>query len=309
MKKAGIIGGAGFIGSYITKTFLKHGFEVKVSTTNITREDKYSHLILLENADHLYISELDVANKPALEDFVSDCDIVIHSGTPFQLDVKDPQCELFYPTVKGTENFLEVVQNTPGIEKVVFLASVAAYNSHFPFPAGSRSPYDSFDENDEKFLSPESHPYGQAKFLANQTVEKFIAEHPGLSFEISSVSPVMVMGKSLSGREDSTSTGFQLLFKNKLAPNDFVQMLYNSDVAFAIVDVEDVAEAVYKTATFRGLHGKNYLLSSETYKISDIHLMLNHKEPKENPAVVYQNNLAKKDLNATFRPVKETLNQ
>jgi len=34
MKKVGIIGGSGFIGSYVTKEFLNHGYEVKVSTTN-----------------------------------------------------------------------------------------------------------------------------------------------------------------------------------------------------------------------------------------------------------------------------------
>jgi len=40
MKKAGIIGGSGFIGSYITKEFLNNGFEVKVSATDITKERK-----------------------------------------------------------------------------------------------------------------------------------------------------------------------------------------------------------------------------------------------------------------------------
>ncbi len=63
MKKAGIIGGSGFIGSYITKTFLNHGYQVKVSATDITREDKYEHLMMLNHIDNLYISELDVTNK------------------------------------------------------------------------------------------------------------------------------------------------------------------------------------------------------------------------------------------------------
>jgi len=45
--------------------------------------------------------------KQALEDFVSHCDVVVHSGTPFQLDVKDPQSELSDPTIKSTENFLK----------------------------------------------------------------------------------------------------------------------------------------------------------------------------------------------------------
>ena len=124
MKKVAIIGGSGFIGSYVTKIFLDHGYEVKVSATDISREDKYQHLMSFKNAENLYISELDVRDKAALKDFVEDCDTVIHGGTPFMLDVEDPQMQLFDPTIKGTENFLDVVSHTPGIEKVIFSCAV-----------------------------------------------------------------------------------------------------------------------------------------------------------------------------------------
>ena len=308
MKKAGIIGGSGFIGSYITKVFLDNGFLVKVSATDITREDKYGHLMALNHSDNLHISELDVTDKVALQDFVFDCDIVIHGGTPFILDFQDAKTQLFDPTIKGTENFLDVISTTPGIEKVVFIASVAAWNTNFPMPTGTKNFTDTFDEMDARFTSTESHPYAQAKFMANQVVEKFIQNNPNLPFEISTVSPVMVMGKSLSNREDSTSTGLQFLIKNKIAPDDFIQALYDNDVPFAIVDVEDVAYATYKAATTIGLHGKDYLLTSETYKISDMSAMLNHQEPKEKPSIIYKNDLAKKDLGIQFRPAKETLN-
>ncbi len=308
MKKVGIIGGSGFIGSYITKAFLDHNFAVKVSATDITREDKYQHLMALNHSDNLHISELNVMDKAALQDFVSDCDIVIHSGTPFILNFEDVQTELFNPTIKGTENFLDVVSQSPRIQKVVIVASVAAWNTNFPMPAGTNNSTQTFDENDTRFTSPESHPYCQAKFMANQVVEKFIKENPNLSFEISSVSPVTVMGKSMSNRDDSTSSGLQYLIKNKIAPDDFIQALYEKDVSFDIVYDEDVALATYKTATTMGLHGKDYLLTSETYKISDLNLMLNHQEPLEKPIIIYKNDLAKNDLGIEFRPVKETLN-
>ena len=308
MKKVGIIGGSGFIGSYITKAFLDHNFEVKVSATDITREDKFQHLMAFNNAENLYISELNVEDKDVLLDFVSDCDIVIHGGTPFILDVQDPQTELFDPTIRGTENFLEAIKKTPGIEKVVFIASVASWNTNFPFPADGKSATDTFDENDIRFTSANSHPYALAKFLANQVVEKFIKENPNLSFEITTVSPVGVMGKSLSNREDSTSGGLQFLIKNKIAPDAFMQMLFDNDILFSLIDVDDVAKAIFKAATTKGIHGKDYLLATESYKISDINLMLNHHEPKEKGAIIYKNDLAKNDLNMNFKPVKVTLN-
>jgi len=307
MKTVGIIGGSGFIGSHVTKRFLEEGYSVKVSATDISNAEKYRHLKMLPGSEKLEILPLKVENKTQLERFIQGCEIVIHGGTPFQLEFNDPKTELLDPTIRGTENFLNVVRENGGVKKVVFIASVGAFNTNFPLPANGKTPDDEVNENAERFMSEESHPYAQAKFIANQTVQKFIANNPELTFEISSVSPVMVMGPSLSSREDSTSTGMQFLIKNHIAPNDFMQALYDNDVALAIVDVEDVAEAIFRLATTSGLHGKDYLLSSATYNISDVRSMLNNLKPKNDPRTVYQNQLAKQDLNFNFKPVFETL--
>ncbi|MFC3416149.1 NAD-dependent epimerase/dehydratase family protein [Algoriphagus hitonicola] len=308
MKKVGIIGGSGFIGSYNTQKFLNEGYQVKVSTTDLSKKEKYEHLLSLKNAENLEIAQLDVENKQELMDFLKDCQIVIHGGTPFQLDVKDLQKELFDPTIKGTENFLEAVLKTPGIEKVVFIASVAAYNTNFPFLPAGKTEGEQITENDAPFMSEQGIPYAQAKFIANQAVDKFIADHPNLSFEITSVSPTGVMGKSLSNRQDSTSTGIQFLFKNKIAPNPFIQMIYDMDVLWALVDVEDVADAIFKAATTKNTHGKNYLLSGESYRVSDVTLMLNNQSPVGKPEIVYSSELAMKDLGIAFKPVSIPLN-
>jgi nucleoside-diphosphate-sugar epimerase len=302
MKKVGIIGGSGFIGSYNTQKFLNEGYRVKVSTTDLSKKEKYQHLHSLKNSENLEVAQLDVENKGELNDFLKDCEIVIHGGTPFQLEAKDLKKELFDPTIKGTENFLEAVLTTTGIKKVVFIASVAAYNTNFPLLPEGKTENDQITENDVPFMSEQGHPYAQAKFIANQTVNKFLADNPNLNFEITSVSPVGVMGKSLSNRQDSTSTGIQFLFKNKIAPNPFIQMLYDLDVLWALVDVEDIAEAIFKAATTKNIHGKNYLLSSESYRVSDVALMMNHQPPVGNPKIVYSADLAKKDLGISFKP-------
>ncbi len=308
MKTVGIIGGSGFIGSHNTQKFLNQGYKVKVSATDISKKEKYAHLLKLKNAENLEIVQLNVENRNQLADFLQGCAIVIHGGTPFQLDVKDPKTELFDPTIKGTENFLEAIQETPGIEKVIFIASVAAYNTEFPLLPANKNEDDQFDESDTPYMSEQSHPYGQSKFIANQRVNQFIAENPHLNFEITSVSPVVVMGKSLSNREDSTSTGMQFLFKNKIAPNPFIQMFYDTDLYFAVVDVDDVAEAICKAATTKNTHGKNYLLSSESYRVSDITLMLNNQSPVGKSKIFYRNDLAKKDLGINFKPAEIPLN-
>ncbi len=308
MKTVGIIGGSGFIGSHITKKFLAENFKVKVSSTDISNKSKYGHLLDLENARNLEIFPLDLREIETVKAFAEGCDIIVHTGTPFQLDVQDPQTEFFEPTVKGTENFLDVVKNIAGLEKVIVVASVAAWNTSFPLsPEG----YDSnhiFSEKDTPYHNENDHPYTQAKYFADQAVRKFTDENGGLPFEIVTVSPVMVMGKALSDRQDSTSQGMQHLIKNKIAPNPFIETLYAMDAEFSLVDVRDVAESVFQAAVKTNLHGKNYLIANESYKISDISLMLNNQPPVSDAAQTYSHALVKNDLGISFISAKDTLN-
>lgn len=307
MQTAGIIGGSGFIGSYITKIFLEEGYKVKVSSTDIQNKSKYEHLFSLENAGNLEVISLDVRNKETLIPFVKDCEILIHAGTPFQLDVEDPQKELFEPTVQGTRNFLEGLKKVKGLKKVVIIASVAAWNTSFPLNPASYPADHVFTEQDTPFLNNKDHPYGQAKFLADQEVRKFIKGNPDLTFEITSLSPTWVVGNPLSNRNDSTSGEMQSLIKSRIVANPFLEMLFATDTLFSMVDVRDVAEAAFQAATTYGIHGKNYLIAHESYSVSDISLMLNNHPPMHKPKIVYDSSLAKKELGIAFISARETL--
>lgn len=309
MTKVGIIGGAGFIGSYVTRKFLAEGYAVKVSVRDLAQKEKYVHLHDLENASQLDVVALDVQGKEALQSFLQDCEIVIHSGTPFQLAVENPQEEVFEPTVRGTENFLDVVSQTSSVRKVVFVASVASLNTAYPMPVPNRPADYVYTEADEPYLDTEAIPYAQAKYYADQAVRKFVTTHPDPGFEIVTVLPTGVMGKALSARDDSTSVGLQYLFRNKIAPNSFVQMLFDHDVEFGIVSVSDVAEGIFRAATTDGLHGKNYLLTSESYPVSDMTRMLNNETPVNAARTVYSNAAAKQDLGMQFQPAHVPLNE
>lgn len=103
--------------------------------------------------------------------------------------------------------------------------------------------------------------------------------------------------------------GMQYLFKNKIAPNPFVEMMFENNIEFAIVSVADVAEGIFRAATTTGLHGKNYLLTSESYKISDMTLMLNGESPVDVPRTVYSNAAATQDLGMQFQPAHVPLNE
>jgi dihydroflavonol-4-reductase len=309
MQTVGIIGGAGFIGSYVTKIFLEENYKVKVSSTDINNKSKYEHLLVLNNARHnLEILPLDMRDKNALEIFVKGCDIIIHGGMPFKLDVKDAQSELMEPIITGILNFLQAISKSKELKKVVIIASVATWNTSFPLNPATYAASHVFTEHDTPYHSEQDHPYAQAKFFANQHLRKFIETHPHLTFEITSISPTWVVGNSLSERTDSTSMGLQYLIKNKISANPFVEMLFATDAMFSMIDVRDVAEAIFQAATTKGIHGKNYLIANESYTVSDISLMLNNEKPVNEATIVYDSSLAKNDLGIAFIAAKETLN-
>lgn len=305
MRIAGIIGASGFIGSHVTQRFLSEGFRVRGSTTNLADDTKYAHLRSLENSDKLELRELDCRDLDATLEFVEGLDVVIHCGTPFELEFEDPETELLEPTITGTTNVLKAINEEESVTDVVIVASVAAFNTAFPMPVPD-SPEDRvYTEDDEPYFNAEDHPYSQAKYYADQAVRTFVAEEARSGLEIVSVYPVAVMGASLSDRQDSTSSGLQFLFKNQIAPNPFVETLYEVDAEFGIVDVRDVAEGIFQAAVRPGLHGRGYYLSSESWKVSDISRMLNGEAPARSPRVVYSGAAAQRDLGLTFRPASE----
>lgn len=78
MKKAGIIGGKGFIESEIISLFLQKHFEVKVSTSDITKTENYQHLMELDHSEHLHVCEVNHKTKSELEHFTKDCDYIVY---------------------------------------------------------------------------------------------------------------------------------------------------------------------------------------------------------------------------------------
>jgi dihydroflavonol-4-reductase len=319
MKTVGIIGGSGFIGSYITKKFLEEtyfcsflteqNYKVRVSATAITRKEKYQHLFGFKKSRNLQIIPLNVLHKEDLRNFMQGCDILIHCGTPFILASENPQREILKPTIEGTENILQLIRETPGLSKVVFVGSVAAHNTNFPFPADGHSGDHLYTEDDTPFFAENAKPYAKAKYFADQAVRKFVKENPNPGFEIVTVSPVLVAGLAISGRTDFTSTELQFIVKNRLASDPFIEMLFDENPDCAVVDVNDVAEGIFKAATIDGLHGKHYLLSSESYRLSDLSRLLNNQPPKVCPRITVSSHRATRDLGIRFKSVDIALGQ
>ncbi len=176
---------------------------------------------------------------------------------------------------------------------------------NFPFPPDGKGPEDPITEQDKPYYSESSNPYAQASLRPTRLLNNSLGS-TGISTLISSLSPQHPSWRATLRKDDSTTAGFQYLVKNRIAPNAS-EVLYTSNPYFAMIGVEDVAKSIYAAINLKDNHGVNLLLSSESYTVSDMHLLLNGKNAIEEPIKVYSSEIAEKRLNLKFRPMKEVL--
>ncbi|AHM58797.1 NAD-dependent epimerase/dehydratase [Flammeovirgaceae bacterium 311] len=310
-KTVSIIGGCGFLGSYVTKKFLAEGYTVKASTRNKNQPGGFQHLLEIGGDRPLELVEMDVLNADEVVQFVKGSEVVVHCGTPFRFDVQQEQAEaeMFRPTLEGTHNVIEACQKAQGLEKLVIISSVAAINGYVPSFDPAKGKEHIFTADDIPVTHSDHPPYNQSKYRSDQLVQEYIKENPSLPFEIISLYPGLIVGKPLSDSRDSTSAGMLYLLKHKLMPNDMMKMVFEYDIEFAMVAVEDVAEAIYQGTVRSGLHGKRYIISHETWPASDVHRMLNGESTSGKKWVQYSNQKAADELGLTFTPARIPLQE
>ena len=131
MKTAGIINGFDFIGCDITLKFLAENYRVKATVPVGVKNHKPLINSGLIASDNLQILHVDMNNPDQLSNFVSDCDCLIHCGTPFQLNVKITDGPVFIPLISHTGNILKTLYTTPVNGKIIFLTSVAVFYNSF----------------------------------------------------------------------------------------------------------------------------------------------------------------------------------
>lgn len=161
MKTILLTGGAGYIGSHMTKKLLQTGHKVVVFDNFSTgyREP----LDILEKYGDLIVIEGDIRNKADLEELFSQYkfDSVFHFAAKCSVDesMKEPGLYFENNTV-GTLNLLQAMQKY-SVQHIVFSSTCAVYGNAQYVPMDEIHPTD-----------PEN-PYGESKFLAERIIQWF----------------------------------------------------------------------------------------------------------------------------------------
>ena len=105
-KRCAVTGGNGFLGTHVVQQLLAAGAHVVTTVRKLTAE-KVAHLSQLPGAsERLTIADADLhgSDQATFAAAFSDCEVLLHTASPFFYDVEDGQKELVDPAVDGTKS-------------------------------------------------------------------------------------------------------------------------------------------------------------------------------------------------------------
>jgi dihydroflavonol-4-reductase len=243
MKKAGIIGGLEFIGSYMTLKFLSENYQVKVPVSKFISEKKVVNIPGLKANQHLEKFHGDLNNLAQLREFVRDCNIIIHCGFPYRLNHLNNNAQLFVPEIRGTGPLLKVLGDYPNIEKLIFISPPEIFNSDssaIPQPGKENLNTKSSVAKNRINLH-----FQKAEFHAKRALENAFQAMEEKRFEVVFVSPAEVLGNALFCSKESTSAGLKYLFENEINHDSVFKKILQQKKLHTLVNAEEVADEVF----------------------------------------------------------------
>ena len=221
-----VIGGAGFIGSFVVQELLKHPVAEVVVYDNFTRGKKdYLSASLNDPRCSIFMHGGDIRDVDILDAALKGKDYVICLAAMWLLHCKDYPRTAFEVNIAGTFNVLEAcVKNN--IKKLIWSSSASVYGDAVEIPMTESHPY-----NNKNF-------YGATK-IAGEAMCTAYNDRYGL--QVIGLRYMNVYGP----HQDQTAayTGVIPIMLNKIDANE--QPVINGDgsQAYDFIYVEDVARA------------------------------------------------------------------
>lgn len=242
MKYAGIIGGSKFIGNYITLKFLEEDYRVKVQVSEKEKIKNDSVFKRISVNRNLEVCPAELTNSQQINKFISDCEVVIHCGQPFQLDIKSSEIPVFVPLIRNTHILLNAIQSNKSLKKVIFITSAMAFNPGYASGRGQNSTQ--IQELPRKKPTSE-----KARFHSEKAVSGMLENFPENFFEVIYISPVEVENEMLSNSNNSTSLGLQFLFRKKITPDAYFERLLKRQAIDRLTNINELPDKVFQSAT------------------------------------------------------------
>lgn len=273
---------SGYIGSWIVRDLVQHGYQVRACVRNPDLPEKVEHLLALRelgNGD-VSLTTADLRDEGSYDDAFAGCAGVIHAGAAVGYNRETPQ-EVYDGCFTEVRHVVESALKATSVRRFVFTSSFAAVGH--PRPAGYV-----FTEADWCSDNPEGYKgawtrksipknrdiaYAMAKAETERMLYDLAAQHE--QFEAISILPLHVIGPLMCANHDqgwSWQNCIRFMMRGKpYAKSRGGRMLWN------LVDVRDVASAHRLCLESNAAaNGSRYILSAAdpsgelfTWQLSD----------------------------------------
>jgi len=221
-----VIGGAGFIGSFVVTELLKHPVKEVVIYDNFTRGKKeYLTQQLKDKRCNLFPFVGDIREIDILDIAVKGKDYVISLAAMWLLHCKDYPRTAFDVNIAGTFNIFEACVKH-NIKKLIWSSSASVYGDAVELPMTEEHPF-----NNKNF-------YGASK-IAGEAMATAFNDRYGL--KVIGLRYMNVYGP----HQDQTAayTGVVPIMLNKIEANEAPTINGDGSQAYDFIYVEDVAKA------------------------------------------------------------------
>ncbi len=326
-----LTGATGYVAGRIAEKLLQEGITIHAPIRNPENKDKTKYLDELAKKlpGTINYFKADLLDQGSYDEAMKNCELVIHTASPFIANTKNPQQDLVDPALKGTENVLSSVNNTESVKRVVLTSScVAIYGD-----AKDTLNYPNQTMTEDIWNTTSSlkrSPYNYSKTLAEKKAWEINKQQH--KWDLVVVNPSFVLGPGIN--PNGTSESFNIMKQL----GDGSMKMGAPAINIGCVDVRDLAEAHYRAGYTPSANGRN-IASSENVSFLELANMLRPKYgesyplPKKTlpkwflmlvgplggiPRQFIKDNVGfpwkadnskiKRELEMEFRPVKESVN-
>lgn len=245
-----VTGGSGFLGMHTIIQLLQGGHDVRTTVRSAAREPQVRATLAtagVDAGDRLAFFVADLLSDDGWEAATTGVEYVLHVASPFPAGAPDHEDDLIVPAREGTLRVLRAA-HASGVRRVVVTSSFAAVGY-------GREPGDHvFTETDWTDPDADIGAYIKSKAVAERAAWDYAERHPGAP-ELVVINPVGIFGPVL-GQDRSASIGMiSGLLDGSMA--DGMPRL-----AFAVVDVRDVADLHVRAMTDPSAAGQRFIAAA-----------------------------------------------
>jgi len=221
-----VIGGAGFIGSFVVQELLMEEVRRIIIYDNFAR-GKIENISepLKDGRCELFQDGGDIRDIDLLNEAMKNADYVIHLAAMWLLHCKDYPRTAFEVNIKGTFNVLEACVNN-NIKKLVYSSSASVYGDAEKVPMDEDHPF-----NNRNF-------YGATKISGEAMCRSFYDRY-GLDY----VGLRYMNAYGPHQQQDSVYSGVIPIMLNKIDRGESPQINGDGTQAYDFIYVEDIARA------------------------------------------------------------------